>query len=358
MGLLRRKTRSEPAPPSASAVDGIGESALHALGAVLRTLAELESEAAHRRDLEGWTRHVLVVGPAPGSTATASPCGQRDWNGVRDAIVSALKKRARTVEQQVGALRESVAALSRSLGKTLSDGRAGDARAAAELQRLRHVALHQSPEEVKRCALETVELVSGVIAERDRRARELTEQLHARAESLQERLSDAEREKLLDPLTGLANRRSFDAELAHALEAVTVLGEPCALLLFDLDHFKSVNDRHGHVAGDAVLRAFSGALALSFPRRSDCVARFGGEEFAVLLRASSLQDAVRLAERARERVRSLAVAVGGERIAITVSAGVSALGPGQAPEEVLKGADAALYRAKAEGRDRVVASAP
>lgn len=358
MGLLRRKTRSEPQDRVAELGAGLGESALYALGAVLRTLAELEPESATRGTLEGWTRHVLTLGPVPGTEGASSAAGQRDWNGVRDAIVQNLRKRARSVEQQVGALRESVAALTRSLGKTLSEGREGDARAATELQRLRHAALHQSPEEVKRCALETVELVSGVIAERERRHRELTAQLHARAESLQERLSDAEREKLLDPLTGLANRRSFDAELVHALEAVSVLGEPCALLLFDLDRFKAVNDRHGHVAGDAVLRAFSGALALSFPRRSDCVARFGGEEFAVLLRASSLHDAVRLAERARERVRSLAVAVGGERLSITVSAGVAPLAPGQPPEDAIARADQALYRAKAEGRDRVVASAP
>jgi diguanylate cyclase (GGDEF)-like protein len=132
---------------------------------------------------------------------------------------------------------------------------------------------------------------------------------------------------------------------------------PVATILFDLDHFGDLNNRHGHLAGDAVLRAFSGLLAGRF-RSSDLVARYGGEEFLVVLDGASRDDAVRAAEEIRIAFRDLDVPIaGGAALRATVSAGCAALDPSVAGLDVMvEVADVGLAMAKAGGRDQVVAA--
>jgi diguanylate cyclase (GGDEF)-like protein/PAS domain S-box-containing protein len=158
-----------------------------------------------------------------------------------------------------------------------------------------------------------------------------------------------------DPLTGVANRRAFDAALAARL-GTDVAAQPGVLAMFDLDHFKSVNDTHGHAAGDQVLRAFAAVLRGGV-REGDMVARLGGEEFAAIIKGDL--DAARLVcERVRTRLAALDVPMdNGATIRVTVSAGIAALPPRGSAAGVLAAADAALYRAKADGRNRL-ATAP
>jgi diguanylate cyclase (GGDEF)-like protein len=179
-------------------------------------------------------------------------------------------------------------------------------------------------------------------------------------------LTDARQEGLLrklyesstrDALTGAYNRRHFDdrlrAEIAFAVRHATDLG----LLLLDLDHFKRVNDTHGHPAGDAVLRHLT-AIASRTLRTEDVFARFGGEEFAVILRGASVRGAGRLAERLREALTQQHATHDGREIPVTVSVGCAALSccAKPTPEELVAVADRRLYRAKQAGRNRVVAS--
>ena len=156
-----------------------------------------------------------------------------------------------------------------------------------------------------------------------------------------------------DHLTGLANRRTFFE--AAELEVTRGKHTPrqLSLILFDADHFKSVNDTHGHPAGDAVLRHFAAQLTAIF-REVDVVARVGGEEFAVLLPSTGLQGAMAVAERLRLAVASQPVDVGGVPIPFTVSAGVATTDNQFMGVDVLmKRADVALYAAKAGGRNRI-----
>jgi len=164
-----------------------------------------------------------------------------------------------------------------------------------------------------------------------------------------------------DPLTGLHNRRLLDDALARS-SASRARQEPddrrpLAAILFDLDHFGDLNNRYGHIAGDAVLRAFAGLLTARF-RSSDLVARYGGEEFLVVLDGASRDDAVRAAEDILLAFQVLDVDVpGGEAIRATVSAGCAALDPGVASLDVMiEIADVGLAMAKAAGRDQVVAA--
>ncbi|MBL9213288.1 MAG: diguanylate cyclase [Opitutaceae bacterium] len=162
-----------------------------------------------------------------------------------------------------------------------------------------------------------------------------------------------------DALTGLLNRREFDRILAEEHARALRFGEPLALLMVDLDHFKAINDRHGHPAGDAVLVEVARRLTAQV-RTVDRVMRLGGEEFALLLAQTTLEGAVPVAERIAAALRDEPVVAGSAGpLAVTASVGVAAL-PGQAdaPAALVAAADRALYAAKAAGRDRVVAAAP
>jgi diguanylate cyclase (GGDEF)-like protein len=158
-----------------------------------------------------------------------------------------------------------------------------------------------------------------------------------------------------DSLTRLLNRRAFDEALAEAFARRHRLGERFALVMLDLDHFKRVNDTHGHAAGDDVLRAASQAIA-SGVRPFDRVFRIGGEEFAAILGGVDSVGARTAAERLRASVAARPVAFEGAAILTTVSIGIAMGETASDPATLLQTADAALYRAKAEGRNRVVVS--
>ena len=156
-----------------------------------------------------------------------------------------------------------------------------------------------------------------------------------------------------DPLTDLYNRRHFcemvDKEIGRALRHA----RPLALCIIDVDLFKPVNDRYGHISGDEVLRQVAAVLR-RHARNDDVAARIGGEEFALLLPECTAADAALLADRLREAVAGTLFAPGGEAQRITVSIGVAALAPQRDTRPALMAAaDAALYRAKSEGRNRV-----
>lgn len=209
-------------------------------------------------------------------------------------------------------------------------------------------------------------LVDGTarVAEGDRAYRidvQVPPELHRVAEEFNRMVGRIQRsEEMLsdlahrDGLTRLLNRRAFDEALAEALSRTDRRGESVALLSFDVDHFKHVNDVHGHAAGDEVLKAIADA-AQSQLRPSDKLFRVGGEEFAVLLDATGLAGAAEAAERVRLAIRSRGVAVReGTLVTPTVSIGVAAVTGPSSREALTERADAALYRAKNEGRDRVV----
>ena len=154
-----------------------------------------------------------------------------------------------------------------------------------------------------------------------------------------------------DPLTGLANRRYLDRMLAHFLERLDRSGQPFSLIMSDLDHFKQINDTWGHVIGDQALARFAAVLQNQC-RPGDLVARFGGEEFVVLLPGLTLETAIQIAE----RLKKVAVTATPESLGdrkLTASFGVTEAALGELASQVLSRADAALYRAKSLGRDCV-----
>jgi two-component system, cell cycle response regulator len=178
--------------------------------------------------------------------------------------------------------------------------------------------------------------------------REMTQTLSARSETL-------EHAALTDALTGMQNRRYFDDALKEYLEEFRRIEKPIGLIVLDLDHFKTVNDTHGHDVGDEVLRQVSGCLK-NFTRYHDIAARIGGEEFAVVAPNMDLEGLNKFAERIRRAVAELVIQSGNVRLKVTTSIGVAAWDGIEAPDNFYRRADRMLYQAKRQGRNRVCAA--
>jgi len=184
-----------------------------------------------------------------------------------------------------------------------------------------------------------------------------TDQRKAREFELLELTEQLRKLSVVDGLTGIANRRNFDEELARIWRRAQREAAPVSLVLIDIDHFKKYNDHYGHLAGDDCLRRVAQALQHAVKRPFDLVARYGGEEFAVVLPDTGVVGAKRLAEKMRKAVERLDIAHAASTVSrrVTISSGLAAMAPEAAarPEILIAAADACLYEAKLAGRNRV-----
>ena len=161
----------------------------------------------------------------------------------------------------------------------------------------------------------------------------------------------ARREASVDPLTGLSNRRTFDSTLLN----LVAVDEPFTLIMMDVDHFKRINDEHGHLVGDRVLRQLA-KLVSARTRATDVVSRYGGEEFAILLPRTRIYEGKQIAEKMRSGIGGMNMRrtdTGVQLGRVTSSFGVAEYQRGEAIEALIARADSALYSAKRNGRDRV-----
>ncbi len=165
-------------------------------------------------------------------------------------------------------------------------------------------------------------------------------------------LEEQRQKALIDTLTGLPNRAAWNERLEQEIDQLQRKQSSLLLGILDLDHFKRINDGYGHLAGDKVLKIIAGQLRKRL-RASDFIARFGGEEFVLLLPATPMDEGLALLERLREGIEQCPFHFKGERVTVTVSMGITAFSQGERSDVVLKRADQALYRAKDEGRNRI-----
>jgi diguanylate cyclase len=197
------------------------------------------------------------------------------------------------------------------------------------------------------------ELVVGVLGGIVHANQQLQSKLETAENRLEAQAAEIEAHisrSLTDPLTGLPNRREFNDRLEERMAAWNRRQEPFSLLLVDVDHFKKLNDKHGHLAGDQVLAALGRALRGAV-RREDIVARYGGEEFAILLPNTTLTEAINVAQKVRETVSATAVCHNAEQFSVTVSGGLAMIVANERYESLIQRADAALYAAKSAGRN-------
>ncbi|GAB4389270.1 MAG: hypothetical protein Kow0025_13600 [Thermodesulfovibrionales bacterium] len=165
-----------------------------------------------------------------------------------------------------------------------------------------------------------------------------------------------ESQAAVDPLTDCYNRRALANHLDHDIAKVHRYGGDLSVVMFDIDHFKQVNDSYGHEAGDIALKEIS-RLVRSRIRKCDYLARYGGEEFVLVLPSTRLSYALELAERLRAALEASRITVGQKAIAVTASFGVAGLGPGVDRDALIREADRMVYKAKEEGRNRVMPEA-
>ncbi|BCX65453.1 GGDEF domain-containing protein [Pseudomonas izuensis] len=198
--------------------------------------------------------------------------------------------------------------------------------------------------------------------QRDEREQEVAARLHSLAERVahmeqealgfREHLEEQRQKALIDPLTGLPNRAAWSERLDHEISQWQQHGNTLMLAMLDLDHFKRINDNYGHLAGDKVLKIIATVLSKRL-RGTDFIARFGGEEFVLLLPSTVPAAGMKLLEHLRASIEACPFHFKGERVTITISMGLTAFKPGEHSDLVLKRADQALYRAKNAGRNRV-----
>ncbi len=340
--------------------------ALDTAAAFLRALGEAAVEvpgqpaAEVARMGDAWANHLLIGRPSPAApdAAQAQELQQRDWAGAREFAARVLRQQASRVSESFKNLREALAAVLRGMDAAVHLDAAHDARVNGNLERMRAALQSGQPELIRREVLSAVEGIATALQERRAHNEQQATELGSRVRQMHEELSEARRESGTDALTQLANRRAFDAALDQALLHAHASGTPALLLLLDLDHFKSVNDRFGHAAGDSVLKRVADALARSYLRRSDLVARFGGEEFAVLLTDVAPAGVMGLAERSLRAVRAVQFDDVEDGLRATISVGVAPIEPHDTTSSWIERADRALYAAKREGRDRAVLGRP
>jgi len=275
------------------------------------------------------------------------------------SVLDELRRRslhsARAIEAIDTASTNAMATLSAVLEKIEAAGRdAGDygrtlSRASGEL------GADQSPEELKKF-VDTLIAATQAMEERAVTLESELQRSSNEVNALKTQLEDVRKESLTDGLTSVSNRKAFDLEIAAALEEARRTGKPVSLVMCDIDHFKKFNDTWGHQTGDQVLKLVANCLSENVKGR-DMVARFGGEEFVIVLRQTSLDDATLLAEQIRGYVQSkhLVKKSSGDVLGLlTVSMGVASSADFDSAASLIQRADVCLYRAKNTGRNRVV----
>ncbi|GAB6067287.1 hypothetical protein JCM13664_06050 [Methylothermus subterraneus] len=178
-------------------------------------------------------------------------------------------------------------------------------------------------------------------------------ELEQETQDLRRRLKAAQQQARYDPVTGLPNRQAVDERLTQEFSRWQRFRQPLSLLLWDIDHFKQINDRFGHQAGDKILRVVAQTLRGGI-REVDFVGRYGGEEFVMLLPGTDLEGALKVAEKLREAVKGCGFNSRGKPVPVTISCGLSGARPGDTQASLFERADQALYQAKQTGRDRCV----
>ncbi|MEN9354790.1 MAG: hypothetical protein RL318_2115 [Fibrobacterota bacterium] len=339
-GTSARVEDGSPVPtPDAQEVIRVVGWMLHTFGAQNIDM-ETGTEAEQKAGWEKWAGHVETE-------------PKRDWSGLKKFVGSQRRLESEFVTHNVKALRGTLWDLLQRLGRTVAVDALDDGTVGEQLQHLRVVVQEKPVEEIRREVLKAVETIGKLVHDRQVRTKREMEVAVSQLGSVRSELSKTRTEMAKDGLTRLYNRASFDEHLQAMTALGNLTGEPCSLLMVDIDHFKNVNDRLGHPAGDEVLRQVADALIRAFPRRTDFVARYGGEEFAILLPDTRPAELGPMATRAVEAMRAMRVVIGEEDLSVTISVGAASLHRGESPKDWLERADKALYSAKNNGRNCV-----
>ena len=353
---LERSDAERPSGPAASSIDD-SDQALDTIVSLLRSFGkdafDTEDVPAEetREECEGWAKR-LTMGEGRKEGEDAAPF-KRDWGGLRRYFSAHRGKERDYVDRSFTNLREAVQTFARCLTTAVSEEKLSDEQVSQQLSRLGEAFQTNDPNTIRREAETVASLVSEAIGRRKQREAEQLALLGDKIQKLRDELQVAREQAARDPLTQLHNRAALDSHLDRVSDLAFLLNSSPCMLMIDVDHFKKINDQHGHQTGDDVLRRIADSLVRQFLRREDFVARYGGEEFVVVIPDSTLQNAKKRVDRVREAVSELELSGPNGRLSVTISVGISSLAEGDTGKSWLARADAALYEAKASGRNTV-----
>ncbi len=335
------------------------EKALESLGRILRCLGrhsfdlEERSEAEIEKEFERWAMHVLVGMAIHGNEEESDEGGiRRDWGELTKFVNRHRQQEKNYVNRNLQDVRNVLWEFTNTVGRAIVEDQESDQQVDQYLVQLRTATEGGSFAEVKQALLSVVQGINFVIDERKRRQQERVQLLGEKLRAVEKELGSARKEMELDPLTRLYNRGALDLQLERTVSISFFSETPACVFMVDIDHFKMINDSHGHPAGDAVIQQLADRLVSTFPRKSDFVARYGGEEFCVLLPGANLELCQRLGDRLLEAVRREPFRYQELTIPATVSVGLAELRQGDTVLTWLERADRALYQAKEGGRNQ------
>ncbi|MCP3983631.1 MAG: GGDEF domain-containing protein [bacterium] len=338
------------------------DAVLDALAGALRTWGELAIEIAGRseeeiqQDFEGWARHAVLASPRPGlDDPSTPPANQKDWNGLGRFVREHRRAEYDFVTRSLDDLRQVIWQFIQSLGQAISEDRQADGEVAAKMLDLRRAVESNDTEVLKREALSSISLIQSRIEGRKIREQGQIDDLSDQVNEMASELVEVKEQLSVDALTEVCNRAGLDRQVSRVVSLGLVLRQPAILFMIDVDHFKWVNDRYGHAAGDDVLRQVAARLSVTFRRKGDFLARYGGDEFSAVILEDSLETANRIGDRLLFAIRELDIPCEGEDepIRVSVSIGAARLEPGENARSWFDRADRALYQAKELGRDRI-----
>jgi len=276
-----------------------------------------------------------------------------------EKFLAELSKRLQEIDgfvQSANAIRNESLESGRALGRTMSeqvDGISSSMLQVTDLEMLKStveqkldiIQSHMSRH------LESEERRHGTASEREQELKAKLIELESETQGLREQIREAAIKAVKDAVTGLPNRQAYDERMEQEFSRWKRFGEPLAVLVWDIDDFKKINDTYGHQSGDKALRAMAQKLKDTI-RETDFIARYGGEEFVVLLVGTDLEGAKEVAEKMRQRIEKVGLKANTEMIRMTVSGGISMFRQGDLPQDVFERADQALYKAKRNGKNQ------
>ena len=336
------------------------DKALESLGRVLRCLGrhsfDLEelSEEEIEKKFERWAMHVLVgVSVRDEDPEVDDGPIRRDWGELAKFVNRHRQQEKTYVDRNLQDMRNVLWEFTNTVGRAIVEEQETDQQVDNYLGQLRAATEGGSFREVKQALLGVVQGMNALVDERKKRQQQRIKLLGEKLRSVEQELGSVRKEMELDPLTRLYNRGALDLQLERTVSMSFFSESPACVFMVDIDHFKNINDTHGHPAGDAVIQELADRLVSTFPRKTDFVARYGGEEFCVLLPGATLEVCQRLGDRLLEAVSGESFRYQEMSMPVTVSIGVAELMPGETVSIWIERVDRALYRAKENGRNQM-----
>lgn len=338
--------------------DRLTDGALDTLGTVIQVFGaeafplEQESDVQTFRALcQQFAAHVENGAAVPDFEIAANEDGERDWGRVRRFLTDRRRAEKQFVTERLRNYRGVVEDLLLGLRQIGERDQTTEERIIENLAELENAIDAGKLPDIQSALAETIEKVTATFVEQKEAYEAQLQELNSRMSNLRQDLVDAREEMQRDALTDVYNRGAFDSAIETSFNLFTVLGQPVTLIMVDLDNFKAVNDNHGHAAGDQVLQAVSQKLERTFIRRGDFVARYGGDEFAVILNDTTAANARNLVERFLREANAIEIEGATPAAVVSCSAGFSEFQSGDDVAALIKRADRALYQAKAAGRN-------